>query len=183
MTCIVGLVEDGIIYFGGDSVAVNSYSKTVKRDPKVFKKGDMLFGTCGSVRMRQLLRYRLDIPVYTGGDLMEYLVNDFIDAVRQCFKQEGFAREEKGREEGGKFLLGFQRELFYVDHEYDIGRLADPYHAIGCADDIALGSLYSTAHGGFEPLQRLEIALRAAEYHNTDVCSPFTFETSQARSS
>src|SRR5436305_5717111 len=98
MTCIVGVAEQGVVYIGGDSAAVSSYNKTVKRDPKVFKKGDLLFGTCGSVRMRQLLQYKLDIPVYSGGDLMEYLVTHFINAVRDCFKDGGFAKAENGRE-------------------------------------------------------------------------------------
>lgn len=179
MTCIVGLAEQGVVYLGGDSAAVSSYSKTIQHDPKVFKKGQMLFGTCGSVRMRQLLQYKLDIPPCECNDVMTYLATVFIDAVRLCFKEGGLATEEQGREKGGKFLLGFQGELFYVDYEYDIGRMAFPYFAIGCADEIAFGSLCTTARLGMPPLQRLTLALQAAEQHNTEVCAPFVYISSQ----
>jgi 20S proteasome alpha/beta subunit len=179
MTCIVAIADEGSVYFGGDTLVVGSYYKTSIDDTKVFERENMLFGTCGSVRMRQLLRYCLNIPTYTGGDPLTYLVTDFIDAVRDCFKKGGLAQEEQGREKGGKFLLGFQGELFYIDHEYDIGKPAYHYYAIGSGEELALGSLFSTAQLGLKPLQRLELALQAAQCHNTDVGSPFTFVTSE----
>ena len=37
MTCIVGLVHEGVTYIGGDSLGSNGYSKTVRKDKKVFK--------------------------------------------------------------------------------------------------------------------------------------------------
>jgi hypothetical protein len=180
MTCIVGIAEKGKIYLGGDAITVSGhYDKTISRAPKVFIRGPMVFGACHSIRMRNLLQYRLDIPIYRGDDLMTYLVNDFIDAVRDCFKRGGLAQEEKGREEGGKFLLGFQGQLFCVELEYDILVPSTPYYAIGCGDNIAFGSLYSTEQLNMDPMRRLELALHAAERHNTDVSGPFTFVTDQ----
>lgn len=180
MTCIVAIVEQGIIYFGGDSISVKEYNKNINRDSKIFKRNGMLIGTCGSIRMRNLLQYRLEIPDYPGGDPMAFLVNDFLDAVRECFKKEGFIQEERGREVfDGRFLVGFEHELYVVGNEYNIGRFAEPYCAIGIGEEYAFGSLFSTSRFGLQPLQRLEMALQAAERHSTEVSSPFVFLTSE----
>ena len=42
MTCIVGLVEKGNVYIGGDSAGVGGYSLTVRADRKVFRNGDFV---------------------------------------------------------------------------------------------------------------------------------------------
>ena len=44
MTCIVGLRHEGKAWIGGDSAGVGGLELTVRRDPKVFKNGPMLFG-------------------------------------------------------------------------------------------------------------------------------------------
>jgi len=180
MTCIVGLVEQGVLYLGGDSISVSSYNKTLNRDSKVFVRNGLLFGTCGHIRLRNLLQYRLDIPLYTGNDPMTYLVNELLEAIRACFKDEGFAQEEKGREcFEGRILLGFERELYIIGGEYNIGRSANAYCAIGVGEEYAYGSLYTTEQMGLEPVERLRMALEAAAFHNTDVSAPFTFVTSE----
>jgi hypothetical protein len=55
MTCIVGIVENGKVYMGGDAAGVNGYSVRVRKDPKLFKVGEFLFGYTSSFRMGQLL--------------------------------------------------------------------------------------------------------------------------------
>lgn len=78
MTCIVGLIEQGVIYLGGDSISVSSYNKTLNRDSKVFQRNGLLLGTCGHIRLRNLLQYRLDIPPYQGTGPMTYLLNELL---------------------------------------------------------------------------------------------------------
>ncbi len=182
MTCVAGVVEHGIIYFASDSIAVggSDYRKTIQRDGKVFKRNGMLFGTCGSVRMKQLLRYIVHIPEYDEKiDIMEYLTGPFVDAIRSCFKDAGFAKIEANQEEGGIFMIGFRGELFYIEREYNVGRPINDYFAIGCGDEVACGSLYTSGQMGMEPVPRLQLALRAAEHHITDVSSPFILVSTQ----
>lgn len=182
MTCIVGLHRKGILYFGGDSISVSSYNKTINRDSKVFKKQNILFGTTGPVRLRNLLQYRLEIPPYSASDSdpMAYLMNRFLEAVRECFKNDDYEQEEKGRHcFEGRFLLGFEGELYEIGSEYNIGRPAGSYCAIGIGEEPAYGSLHTTEHMDIEPLQRIRLALEAAASYNTDVSAPFTFVTSE----
>ena len=182
MTCIVCVRHRGILYFGGDSISVSSYNKTINRDSKVFKRQRILFGTTGPLRLRNLLQYRLEIPEYLASesDPMTYLTHGFLDAVKECFKDNGFEQEEKGRHRfEGRFLLGFEDEFYEIGSEYDICRPAGSYCAIGVGEEYAYGSLHATEQMSMEPLQRLQMALEAAACYNTDVAGPFTFVTSE----
>ena len=51
MTCIVGLVENGKVYIGGDSAGVAGLDVRMRSDEKVFTKGNMIFGYTSSFRM------------------------------------------------------------------------------------------------------------------------------------
>jgi hypothetical protein len=181
MTCIAGLEKNGMLYFGGDSICVSSYTKTINPDSKVFQREGLLFGTTGPPRLRNVLQYRLEIPACAASqDPMTYLMNDFLEALHACFQKDGFEQEDRGRRFfEGRILLGLRSELYIVGGEYHIGRPSGSYCAIGVGEEYAYGSLHTTEQMNIDPLQRLTLALEAAAYHNTDVAGPFTFVTSE----
>jgi ATP-dependent protease HslVU (ClpYQ) peptidase subunit len=175
MTCIVGLVEDGKVYIGGDSAGVGGYSLTVRKDRKVFRNGEFIIGGTSSFRMIQLLRYSLTPPTIEDDEGIErYMATKFIDAVRECLKNGGFAQKTSDQESGGFFLVGVRGRLFQIASDYQVGEPLDGYDAVGCGDDIALGSLYATPD--MQSVKRIEMALKAAERHNAGVRAPFYWE-------
>jgi hypothetical protein len=172
MTAIAGFVDGGKVWIGGDSAGVSRYSLTVRADQKVFRNGDFLFGFTSSFRMGQLLRYSFTPPVpKEGQDLYSYMVTDFINAVRECLKNGGFAAKDKEEESGGCFLAGYRGRLFKVDSDYQVGEPASGYDAAGCGDDIVVGALFATV--GTDPMTRMTLALQAAERHSVGVRGPF----------
>jgi hypothetical protein len=181
MTCIVGLVADKTVYIGGDSAGSNSWQLTVRKEAKVFRNGNFLMGATGSFRMIQLLQYALKPPVYekpseNNDDYLScYMATSFIDAVRECFKNGGFAKKEAEQESGGTFLVGFQGKLFCIQDDYHAGEALCKYSAIGDGEDVALGVLYATQ--GLQPQERALMALQAAQYHCTSVSAPFVIES------
>jgi ATP-dependent protease HslVU (ClpYQ) peptidase subunit len=178
MTCIAGIVHQGIVFIAGDSAGSTSYQITTRRDPKVFRNGAAVMGCTGSFRLTQLLRYSLKLPAYASGDdLMRYMTIDFINAVRTCLREGGFAEKEKEKEHGGTFLVGIAGRLFYVEGDYQVGESDDDSYAIGTGDDIAFGALFATRHLGLSPQERLELALQAAQYHIKSVRGPFIIES------
>ena len=101
ITCIVRLEFDGKVWIGADSAGVAGYSLVIRADEKVFIKNDFIFGFTDSFRMGQLLRYRFEPPKHhPDDDLMEFMSTDFIDAVRKCFKDYGFAEKKDEVERG-----------------------------------------------------------------------------------
>ncbi|HYG87982.1 MAG TPA: hypothetical protein VD978_17135 [Azospirillum sp.] len=180
MTCIVGLVDGDRVWMGGDSAGVSGLDITVRADTKVFRNGEFLIGFTNSFRMGQLLAYRLAPPTrQDGADLFRYMVTDFVDAVRACLKDGGWAQRSNDVETGGTFLVAHEGRLFSVQSDYQVGEAVRGYHAIGCGADYALGSLASTEH--LPPEERVRKALECAELFNGGVRAPFTIQCLPAR--
>jgi hypothetical protein len=176
MTAIAGFVDHGHVYIGGDSAGVAGYDLTVRADSKVFRNGEFIFGFTSSFRMGQLLRYAFAPPVQKEGqEIFAFMVNDFIDAVRNCLKAGGFAKKDSEVERGGTFLVGYRGRLFCIDGDYQVGEPVDGYDACGCGDTICRGSLYATQ--GMDPTARMNVALSAAERHSAGVRGPFHIES------
>lgn len=157
---------------GGDSAGVSGLALTVRADEKVFASGEFIMGFTGSFRMGQLLRYSLAVAGKPEAmDDIEYMSTWFIDSVRACLKKGGYSRTYDGQESGGVFLVGYRGRLYVVYSDYQVGRPADGYSAVGCGEDIALGALYATRHQA--PAERIETALDAAERFSGGVRGPF----------
>jgi len=180
MTCIVGLIDNNKVYMGGDSASVAGWDLQLRTDWKVFRNGPFLMGFTSSWRMGQLLRFKLEPPSLfktdgTKKDIYQYMVTDFIEAVRDCLKAGGYATKINEEERGGIFLVGIEGRLFFIDSDYQVGELLDGYTAVGCGDQIARGVLYATK--GKEPEWRIRLALEAAEHLSAGVRGPFVFLT------
>lgn len=178
MTCIVGLVERGRIWMGGDSAGVSGLDICDRVDSKVFAKEGMLFGFTWSFRMGQLLRYKLKVPANPEDlPIDAYMATCFVDALRDCLKQGGFATKEKEAETGGQFLVGYSGRLFCLESDYQVGERREGFNACGCGSSYALGSLYSTV--GLKSEIRVREALRAAAKFSAGVRAPFTILSSK----
>lgn len=182
MTCIVGLAHEGVLYMGADSVAVSGWDVTTQRQPKIFRTGDFLIGVSGYPRLRQILQYRFTPPVHTPDrDDLHYMSVDFVDAMREASKDAGYARKDSEQERVDSFTLVGYRERFYVvEMNYQVVDFASPYAVIGSGESYALGALYATQNAGFDPLERVRLALRAAEEYSATVRGPFMYLTSHA---
>ena len=174
MTCIVGLVDKGVVYMGGDSAGVGGLSISIRTDEKVFINGPFLMGFTSSFRMGQLLRYKFGCPEQTNKQTdMEYMVTSFIDSVRKCFANNGYGKiPERDNNVGGNFLVGYKGNLYSIHSDFQVGRVALQYDACGCGEDLALGSLFSTT--GKKPAERVKIALDAASKFSAGVAPPYT---------
>lgn len=172
MTCIVGLVDNGSVYIGGDSAGVAGLSISIRSDEKVFQNGPFIMGFTTSFRMGQLLRYKFDPPQQTVGQTdMQYMVTDFIDGVRRCFAANGFG--DKDATSGGTFLVGYKGKLYVIQSDYQVGIPSELYDAVGCGTDLALGSLFSTQESDLNAEERVIMALKAATAFSAGVAPPF----------
>ncbi|MDT0448486.1 hypothetical protein [Streptomyces hesseae] len=182
MTVIVGLAHNGRVHLGGDSAGVAGLRITVRRDPKVFRNGPYAMGFTTSFRMGQLLHHAFRAP-RPKGDLDRFMTTVFVDKLRACLKDGGWARKDSEQEQAGTFLVGIYGRLFTVYDDYQIAEPADGYAAVGCGGEFALGALHATAGLGLKPRARLSLALTAAGYHSAGVSAPFSYVTARKRPS
>jgi|HubBroStandDraft_6_1064221.scaffolds.fasta_scaffold448767_2 ATP-dependent protease HslVU (ClpYQ) peptidase subunit len=173
MTCVVAVEHASSVWIGADSAGVSGWSLTVRSDEKVFTNGPFVMGFTSSFRMGQLLRYNFTPPARVEDvDDARFMTSTFVDAVRACLKTGGFAKTTDGREEGGSFLVGYRGHIYEIGSDFQVGRPADPFAAVGCGADIALGALYAVA--AKPPATRIQVALEAAERFSAGVRGPFT---------
>lgn len=178
MTCIIGLSEDNKVYMGGDSASAASDSWICRPTAieKVFHQPPFLFGCATSFRMMQLLRYQLpSIPEqdYVGSD-EEYLVREFINPVRELFKEHGYAKVKDNEEEGGVFLVGYRGQLYRIGFDFQVNSCRDGLRTLGCGAELALGAMKALEH--FPPRERIERSLEIAAYFSGGVMPPFVIE-------
>lgn len=175
MTCIVGIIENGKVYMGADSAGVAGLDITRRKDAKVFHNGEFLIGYTSSFRMGQLLRFKFKPPEYRPDkkDLYEYMCTDFVEAVRKCFKDGGYARKNNEEESAGCFLVGAYGRLFQLESDYQIGESINNYDSIGCGANYAKGALFVIDRENYEPEDKIKRALLAASEHSAGVCGPF----------
>ncbi len=174
MTCIAGVVKNGVVYLGADSCGSDdSYNKTQRKDVKIFKRGEFVIGYTSSYRMGQIIQYDLKIPriMKNEKDLQKWMVIKFIPALRKCLKKGGFAKTKEGEDTGGTFLIGFRGRLFCIEDDFQVGESADECNAVGCGDSYAKGSFYSTRT--LPPGHRVKMALEAAAHCSGGVAPPF----------
>lgn len=185
MTCIVGWNTKGKVWIGGDSAAYDStnYVREVRKDPKVFKIGsEYLIGYAGSFRFGQLMRYKFVPPEKPEGKGdYEFLVTDWMDALRAMLKDAGFAKVDDNVESfvDSSALIGYEGKLYNLEDDLQIGELALPYAASGCGSDFALGSFDTSwrLSKRMAPRKRIQLALEAAASFSAGVCPPFTIQS------
>lgn len=176
MTCIIGIVDKGDIYMGGDTQGTAG-QLTLQRDlKKVFIKNNMIFGPIGSPRAAQLIEYSFKIPQHPKKmSDMEYLTTIFINALRKCLKDGGYANISSNVEEGNDFILGYKGILYNIQNDYQVAKYTDNYHSVGSGMYFALGSLYTTRNEK-DPIKRIKIGLETASFYDYGVREPFIIE-------
>jgi ATP-dependent protease HslVU (ClpYQ) peptidase subunit len=181
MTCIVGLVDKGKVYLGGDSAGVRADLQImVRKDPKVFKVEKFVIGFSSSFRMGQLLMKSLKPPKISPKDkkdLYKYMTTKFVDEIRRVFKAGGYLEVKAGVEVGGNFLVGIEGHLFHIQPDFQVSETYEPYTAIGCGEQYALTALHILTSfpttKKLTPQQKLEFALGAASKFSGGVRPPY----------
>jgi len=175
MTCIIGYKgSDGSVFIGGDSDGTDAwFNQTVRADPKVFRVGEFLIGFTDSFRMGQLLMFNLKPPAIKHKDVYKYMVTEFVEEVRRCFKEGGFNRNKEGRDIGGDFLVAVRGRLFRVESDFQVGESNDNYIAAGSGESFAMGVLFAKENSKEAPRKQIKKALEAASHFNAAVCSPY----------
>lgn len=177
MTLIVGVIEKEKVWIGADSAGVSGLDVTIRKDVKVFKKGEFVIGCTSSFRMIQLIRFSFTPPKkYDDVDIYEYMCTAFVNELRTCFKNGGYARKENEVESGGFFLVGWKNRLFLIQSDYQVAENDKGFEACGCAESYALGAL-DALDTSLTARSRIETALHIGAYRSGGVRPPFIIES------
>lgn len=155
MTCIAGLVDNNIIYIGGDRGVSDDSSILSMLQPKVIIKGDWIYGYAGSLGNGQLFDF-IDLPdVKKKDDVYKILRMDVVENYKSILDTHGSSKDDDSTD----FIIGCLGRLFeFNTDDWGVAEITEV--AIGSGGNFALGSLYSTI--GNDPIERIGLAIGAA---------------------
>lgn len=185
MTCIIGMLNDGIVYMTGDHIGTDGYDVELQKRSKVFKNGDFVIGYTSSFRMGQLLEHVWEPPkkpkdcksVYT------FMVKHVVPSLIKLFDENKFMRivsdldnaskrSVNGQAYGGEFLIGYKDHLFKIQSDFAVLECTRNFDAIGAGEDFAKGALGAMLEfcipglGNLSPETCLREALKVVEDHS-----------------
>jgi ATP-dependent protease HslVU (ClpYQ) peptidase subunit len=175
MTCIIGYIEKGEAYIGGDSAGVAGLGLSIRKDPKVFKIGDrFLIGFTTSFRMGQLLMTKLNPPEQNSKQTdYQYMVTTFIDEVIKVFRENGYLIKDKEVVSGGTFIVAYNSQLYHIGSDFQVGQHYADFICCGCGDDIASGAMSILTGLKMKPEEKVTRALKTASSYSAGVHPPF----------
>jgi len=175
MTCIIGLERDGVLWVGGDSAAYREDEVNTRVDPKVWTADNFIFGFSGSFRIGQLLRWGFKPPKNSRNSDIEYMVIDFIDALKELLIQKGASSKgEDGDTFDAEIVVGYNRRLYVIETDFNVSTRTETYVSSGGGSPYALGALWVLESAGFPPEIVIEKALRASAQYCPSVKPPFS---------
>jgi ATP-dependent protease HslVU (ClpYQ) peptidase subunit len=179
MTVIASAIsKSGRIFMGGDGVATQDDSVRVGVNPKVFQRGAFLIGSTGTVRVCQIIEHVFNPPRHESGVSVEsYMVGKFVKALRKAMQDHGGEVESNGNGKimNGRCLVGYRGRLFEIDSAYGVFMPSLPYHAVGCAEQVALGAMYALKNAN--PEETIKAALEASAEFDCNIRPPFTIKS------
>lgn len=169
MTCIVGVINKGTVWLGGDSAATDGHlNQTIIKDPKVFVRGELGFGLCGSPKVMDALAHCIEYPTQTGDNDRAFLISELIPAIREGLTKLDAAGVDKSPLGGGsdivfegEVLLAYRGELYKLQSNFQLINGSEGHAAIGSGGALALGSLEATKKTR-DPKKRVLTALEAS---------------------
>ncbi len=178
MTCIVGIEHKGSVWLGGDSAATDGgLNRTIIKDPKVFQKGEIGFGVCGSPKVMDALAHGIEYPVQEGGEDRAFLVGTLVPAIREGLVKLDAAGKDNSPFGGGadivfhgEVLLAYRGVLYRLQGNFQLIKGSEGYASVGSGAKLALGSLHGSKGN---PKSRILAALKAATDGNAGVAPPF----------
>ena len=169
MTCIVGLVEEGKVYMGGDSRLNRGWIVAETRAAgKLVRLGDIVIGVAGATRAQNLLMYQFALPARHSDDTDDaYVEGRVIAALRLLMDEHDYDFTES------ELLIGYHGHLYRVGCDYGISEPAEGVAGIGAGGPYAVGALLAFRLAKWLPEHAILGALEIAGNSANGVGAPY----------
>lgn len=167
MSTVVGVIQEGEIWLGADSMASTDEGYVRNFDAKkIFVNGPYIFAYIGSPRGGQLLQDHVFKPPKD--------INKLPNAVYKQYEDNGALVTDDDSAIGNQcnFLIAHKHRLYELYSDFQLNEIVT-YTSIGHGCYIALGSLFSTQELKYTPKERIDIALKAASRFSSSTGPPF----------
>lgn len=182
MTVIAALVDGDRVLMGADRIGTQWDETRMRLEVGKLRHGEgpggrYALGCAGQRRVNQETVIRWEPPTATPATF-PYAVAASLE--RHFRSDAGLWDLVVSKEHGtlqGRWLLGWRSRIWHIGCDFTVDELSDPFWAIGCAADYAMGALSVTEGMDLAPLDRLGMALDAAAQFDVHVVGPFDVVT------
>lgn len=182
MTCLAGIIDkiNDCVWLGGDSLGSNGYDKAVYIQTKVFRNKlfkNVIMGSTNTFRHIDLLRYSdnlfEEIDLYKNTQIdHEYMVTKFIPNLINLFN--GGIKSIGETDRGANLIVCVKNKIFEIQEDYSVLEPMLGFCSVGCGQNFAYGSMFSTKDLDIPIPKKIELALESAEQCGCGVQRPFT---------
>lgn len=142
MTLIVGFVNGGEVYLGGDSSLSDGRTIRPTAEPKVFHFGPFIMGTSGSCVIPDAI-FNLQPSIWEDSPLNpRATVFHFVVELKRELERLGMLGSDEGQAimpDYSYILIGYKGRLFTVQHDFSVVEYDTDHAAIGANEELALG--------------------------------------------
>ena len=181
MTTIAAIKSGSKIIIAGDNRGQYGSRKMNISDKKVFKNSGFIIGLAGDARAANLLKHGLFLREFQEGeDKNDYIINEFVESVKTCFRENGYSKETSNVEEfDGAMIVVFKDIVFLLSGDFGVTETDDQYWAVGSGQDYALATMKTLLDHApdMDAEDILLESLKNANYFNAYTGDEFTFIT------
>lgn len=170
---------------GADTVSIHR-GESVKAGAmsKMFRLGEMLVGSSGTVRCHQITQHLLTLPALNPNhDTRTWVITEFAQALRVAMKEHGGeCKSREGNDEmDARLLIALRGLIFHIDTGYGVFQPAASYGAVGCADQEAEAAMLTALKITPDMHARMvvQLGLEAAAALDINIRPPFEILCSQ----
>lgn len=183
MTCIVALKDENghSVILAGDKCGSTAYTQNIYKLPKVFENKPLYIGYTSSFYMGQVLQFDWSVPDKGANESEDHFIFSTVRrSIISLLKEHDYfiKKEDTAYKDGnayGKFIIVYNNRIFVFQPDASILEVEE-YAAVGCGEDFAYGSLYSTSkYYSGHSLDRVSLAIEAASTFSVGVSKEFDY--------
>lgn len=165
MTIIIAYKDKDRTWLASDSMVCGDCDYEIRRDSKIFSPNDnLLIGFSGLVRVEQLIAHS-GIFDKCQSLSVDAMIRDYIPLVKELLKDGDYGIWQH--------IYCDKENVFLIDDSLQVCETDEPYTVAGSGRPWALGSLFTTLNMDIPVIEKIRLALLAAEYSSLFVRGPY----------
>jgi len=162
MTCIIGFIDKSKrkMTIAGDRLGSNGHTGSPINQPKIFKRGKILFGYTSSFRYGQILEHYLTIPKDTRKSAYDYMVLDLVPLIRTILEEHKYTGSDEKAKSGVSIFM-YKGFVYELQSDWSVLEYTN-IRSVGSGEDVATGAMIALRDIPMSAKKRANIVLDAA---------------------
>ena len=169
MTTIVGVVKNGHVIMGADSLVTAGNSKYIHPQMlKIINNNGYLVGGAGDASACDILMYMWVPPMPNANqrkNIYKFMITDVVPSMKEALEENGYKIDKDDKESGFEMLIALDGELFNISDDFSVLMDETGIYGVGSGSPWAIAALDAGA--------TVEKALEIAEKRSPYTSGPF----------